>query len=253
VEDGSWYGGDPIWVLAEKQGIKTASFFWIGTEANIQGIHPSYYKLYNASIPHNDRIEQIIDWLKLPEPERPQFLTLYFSLIDDVGHNYGPDSEEMKDAVHKIDNDIGILMKKISVLNLPVNLIIVSDHGMSTLDQDNPIYLEYTETQGHPELRDEISKLYQNTNSNEILVFSGAEEGVFVALNALLSKNDHVIIQHPYYQSQIEIPLSIGCDVTKWEMKHYNNWKPDLDILKDLIKANTKAIIITNPSNPTGI
>jgi len=88
------------------------------------------------------RIEQIIDWLKLPEPERPQFLTLYFSLIDDVGHNYGPDSEEMKDAVHKIDNDIGILMKKISVLNFPVNLIIVSDHGMSALDQDNPIYLE---------------------------------------------------------------------------------------------------------------
>jgi len=111
--------------------------------------------------------------------------------------------------------------------------------------------LGYTESQGDPKLRKEISKLYKDIGPNNIIVFSGAEEGIFIFMNALLEKDDHVIVQYPAYQSLYEIADSIGCEVTKWTMDD-NNWELDIDFLKSNIKKNTKAIIINCPHNPTG-
>ncbi|MTI31496.1 alkaline phosphatase family protein [Cytophagales bacterium RKSG123] len=134
VRDGSWYGGTPLWVLAEQQGVKAASYFWVGSEANIQGVFPSYYKHYDGSVSNSRRINQVIDWLKLPEEERPHFITLYFSDVDTAGHLYGPDSKETGNAVRKIDKVIGRLKEKLEELDIPVNLMVVSDHGMSPVD-----------------------------------------------------------------------------------------------------------------------
>ncbi len=112
--------------------------------------------------------------------------------------------------------------------------------------------LGYTETQGHPELREEISKLYDDINKEEVLVFSGAEEGIFIFFNTFLSKGDHVIVQFPAYQSLFEIANSLGCEVTKWEMNEENKWDLDINFLVSSIKKNTKVIVINSPHNPTG-
>ncbi len=114
------------------------------------------------------------------------------------------------------------------------------------------LWLGYTEAQGHPELRGAIANLYREVSEKNVLVCSGAEEAIFIFMNIALNKGDHIIVQYPCYQSLFEIARSIGCEITQWAMKEENNWQPDLDILKDNIKANTKAIIINSPHNPTG-
>ena len=109
VNDGTWYGGTPLWVLAEQQGMRAACFFWPGSEADIQGVRPSYYMKYDAKYPNEKRVEQVLAWLRLPAAQRPHFITLYFSEVDSAGHAHGPDSEEVAGAVHEVDKEIGRL------------------------------------------------------------------------------------------------------------------------------------------------
>jgi len=128
--DGSWYGGEPLWVLAEKQGMRTACFFWPGSEAEIDGGRPTYYLKFDDRIPDEKRIDQVIAWLRLPPEQRPHFLTLYYSTVDHAGHQYGPDSPQTAAAVQHIDQLVGALWSELEQLHLPVDLIVVSDHGM---------------------------------------------------------------------------------------------------------------------------
>ncbi|MFK7954410.1 MAG: ectonucleotide pyrophosphatase/phosphodiesterase [Ekhidna sp.] len=134
VVDGSWYGGTPLWVLAEQNNMKAASYFWVGSEADIQGVKPTYYFNYDGKVPNADRVTQVIDWLKMPKEERPQFITLYFSEVDDMGHRFGPDGDETKEAVLSIDENIGTLRKGIAESGLNVTLIVTSDHGMTSIN-----------------------------------------------------------------------------------------------------------------------
>src|SRR5262249_30525925 len=83
--DGSWYQGVPLWNLAEHQGMVAASFFWPGSDANVQGHYPSFYRNYDAQVSNSERVAQTLNWLRLPEKERPHFITLYFSDADDAG------------------------------------------------------------------------------------------------------------------------------------------------------------------------
>jgi aspartate/methionine/tyrosine aminotransferase len=110
----------------------------------------------------------------------------------------------------------------------------------------------YTESHGSPELRREISNLYSNINEENVIVFAGAEEGIFILMNVLLNKDDHIIVQHPAYQSLYEIANSIGCEVTKWQLQDSDEWELSLDFLSTIIRANTKLIVINFPHNPTG-
>lgn len=112
--------------------------------------------------------------------------------------------------------------------------------------------LGYTESQGSPLLREEIAKLYPSLNKEQILVFSGAEEGIFTFMNAVLSENDHIIVQSPCYQSLYAVAQANNVDIDYWEMNEEANWKPDIFKLQSLIKENTRAIIINTPNNPTG-
>ena len=142
VENPQFYSGTPLWVLATEQNMVNASMFWVGSEAPIKGITPTYFFKYDGEISHLDRVNQTIKWLQLPQEERPHFITLYFSEIDDVGHKFGPDSEEIEVGVKNIDNTIGDLVSKVNQLNLPVNIIVVSDHGMLEVDTENIIQTE---------------------------------------------------------------------------------------------------------------
>jgi len=142
VRDGSWYGGNPIWSLVNQQGLKSATYFWIGSEAKIKKTRPTYYKNFNSNTKPAKISNQIIDWLKLPPETRPQFIGAYYSLVDAAGHTYGIDSPELKEAVEEIDHQIGYLRHELSKTKLPVNLIIVSDHGMTNSNYQSPIYLD---------------------------------------------------------------------------------------------------------------
>ncbi len=132
--DGSWYGGTPLWSLAVKQGMRSACFFWPGSEAEIAGARPSYYLHYDNKIPDETRIDQVIAWLKLPPEQRPHFITLYYSKVDHMGHEHGPDSPEVADAVQHLDKMIGLLEADLDALHLPIDLIVLSDHGMIRTD-----------------------------------------------------------------------------------------------------------------------
>jgi alkaline phosphatase D len=136
VTDGSWYGGTPLWSLAEQQGMRSACFFWPGSEAKIAGFRPSYYLHYSDTYPDEKRIDQVIAWLQLPPEQRPHFITLYYPNVDHQGHMHGPDSPEVRDAVHHIDDLMGELEQRLKATHLPIDLIIVADHGMARVEGD---------------------------------------------------------------------------------------------------------------------
>ena len=114
------------------------------------------------------------------------------------------------------------------------------------------LQLGYTESQGDPELRELIANLYTNQSFEDIIVFTGAEEAIYIFMNILLNEGDHLIVQTPCYQSLFEIAISIGANVTRWEMQADNNWNLSTEELQGLIKSTTKAIVINSPHNPTG-
>jgi len=134
VTDGSWYSGVPLWSLAESQGMRSACLFWPGSEAKIAGFRPTYYLRFDDKIDDTARIAQVLDWLRLPEAERPHFITLYYSEPDHEGHEYGPDAPETKAAVAKMDALVGKLKTGLDGTGLPIDLVVVSDHGMAKVE-----------------------------------------------------------------------------------------------------------------------
>jgi predicted AlkP superfamily pyrophosphatase or phosphodiesterase len=141
AEDGKWYGGTPLWVLAEQQKMVTASFYWVGSEAAIKGVYPTYYYDYNEKIDIHQRIETVVNWLKLPAAKRPHLITFYFPEVDHAAHNFGPDAPETQRAVLFIDSAVNELNKAVKATRLPVSFILVSDHGMVKVDTQNPVAL----------------------------------------------------------------------------------------------------------------
>jgi predicted AlkP superfamily pyrophosphatase or phosphodiesterase len=181
VTDGSWYRGVPLWSLAEKQGMRAACFFWPGSEAEIAGARPSYYLKYDEKVPDEERVDQVVDWLKLPAAKRPHFVTLYFSEVDHAGHEYGPDAPETRSAVRHVDSMIGTLRAHLAKLHLPIDLVVVSDHGMATeqggwIDLDQYVDFTGVETAGslmYPDSEQEAAKLYAKLRivSNKFKVY----------------------------------------------------------------------------------
>jgi predicted AlkP superfamily pyrophosphatase or phosphodiesterase len=139
TEDATWYGGTPLWVLAEQQQMLAANFYWPASSAPIKGIYATYYFQHGNKIPINDRIRFVVNWLKLPADKRPHFITFYFPQVDDAGHKYGPNSQEVANAVHFVDSAVYELTKAVNTTGLKVNYIFVSDHGMSEPDTQHPL------------------------------------------------------------------------------------------------------------------
>ena len=144
VKDGRWYDAEPIWVTAEKQGKLTGTYFWPGSEAEINGTRPSYYGVYDGNISREDRVQKILEWIDLPKQSRPVFMTLYFSDVDSWGHNIGPDAIGMNSIIEEIDESIGLLVSGLNKRDIldNINIIITSDHGMAGLSRDRVIFLD---------------------------------------------------------------------------------------------------------------
>lgn len=132
VEDGSWYRGEPIWVTAETQGMVTASYFFVGSEADVAGVRPTHWRRYDGSVPNDVRVDQVLAWLAMAPEERPHVIALYFSDVDGAGHTYGPESDETGEAVGRVDAALGRLLDGIEALphGHEVYVILTSDHGM---------------------------------------------------------------------------------------------------------------------------
>jgi alkaline phosphatase D len=173
VEDPSFYGGEPIWVTAEKNGVISASFFWVGSEAPIKGIRPTYWKQYDRGFSFEQRIDTVIYWLTLPEEKRPHLITWYMEEPDGIGHDMGPGDDETLRMVVHLDSLAGIFLDKISALPIAnqVNIIITSDHGMGPVSPERCINLKefidyrwFDEIEGHtPNLTLEVKSEYADT------------------------------------------------------------------------------------------
>lgn len=145
VEDGFWYGGEPVWVAAEKAGMVSAAYFFVGTEAAIDGVRPTYWNRYNSAIPGARRVDQALAWLSMPADRRPHFLTLYFEDVDETSHQYGVDSAMNTAAVKRVDEYLTRLFEGIDKLPIAdqVYTLVVSDHGQSSYRRDvTPFVLE---------------------------------------------------------------------------------------------------------------
>ncbi len=144
VRDARWYLGEAFWETAERQGITTASYFWPGSEVTLIYRRPTYFQAYDHSRPYEKRVDGVIDWLRLPFDKRPHFITLYFHETDDKGHDFGPDSPETNEGIKRLDSITGYLLSKLDEIQMldSVDLIFVSDHGMTDVSDERIINIE---------------------------------------------------------------------------------------------------------------
>jgi predicted AlkP superfamily pyrophosphatase or phosphodiesterase len=144
VRDARWWGGEPIWVTAERQHVHAASFFWPGSEAPIGGFRPSWYHNYDGAVPNSERVRGVLDWLALPADSAPRVITMYLSDTDGAGHDFGPASPQVDSAIAREDSVVGAVVDGIARLRMTdrVNVIIVSDHGMAAASPERYVYLD---------------------------------------------------------------------------------------------------------------
>lgn len=145
VSDGRWWAqGTPLWETADRHGLRTATMFWPGSEADIHGQHPDFWKPYDGKITAHQRVDQVLAWLDLPPAQRPRFLTLYFDAVDHAGHSYGPDSPQVDAALRETDAALARLIAGLKARGLfeRINLIVLADHGMAPTPLANSVLIE---------------------------------------------------------------------------------------------------------------
>jgi predicted AlkP superfamily pyrophosphatase or phosphodiesterase len=144
-EDTRWWSeGQPLWVTADEQGLRTASMFWVGSDREILGHRPDYWKLYDQSVPGDARVDQVLTWLDLPGDQRPSLVTLYFDIVDTEGHRHGPNSKELDAALASTDASLSRLVDGLKSRGLfdETNLIVTADHGMADTSKDRLVYID---------------------------------------------------------------------------------------------------------------
>jgi len=144
VQDAMWWGGEPLWVTVQRSGQVAAPFFWPGSEAPIMGQRAQFWQPFDDGVSPNRRVDRVLEWLDLPTGVRPTFVTLYFSDVDGAGHDFGPESRAVADAVRRVDRYLDRLLRGLVRRGLQdrVNLVIVSDHGMSEANTSRVVILD---------------------------------------------------------------------------------------------------------------
>lgn len=199
-----WRDGEPIWITTTKQRRKTGCVFFPGTEVKLQGLRPALWLPYEMHMPFRQRVDKIVDWFA---NEDIQFGTLYFHEPDESGHQFGPDSPEVERMVHEMDDILGYLLERMAAhgLDRSVNLIVTSDHGMTSKDMDKVVEI--------PRLVN--MSLVENFVDNECVchVFPapGAEDAVFRALNGsgqpgMTTYRKEDMPDHWHYKNHRRIP-----------------------------------------------
>jgi predicted AlkP superfamily pyrophosphatase or phosphodiesterase len=217
VRDPMWWGGEPIWVIAERQRQRTAAMFWVGSEAPIAGIHPRYWRAYDESYPANARVDQVLQWLDLPAADRPTLMTLYFEDTDTAGHDDGPESPAVREAVRRADSYLGRLLRGLEDRRLTdaVNIVVVSDHGMAAVDPSRVIALDdYISL-------DDVDVVDINPTLG-LFPRSGQEEAVYRALSKAHARlSVYRKAQTPErwrYRDHLRIPPIVGVVDEGWQI-----------------------------------
>lgn len=143
-ETGFWDQGEPIWVTAEKAGIRTGTMFWPGSEVEIHWVRPSQWTPFDQGMPGDARVDRVLSWLDLPADQRPKLETLYFDIVDTAGHRNGPDAAETRAAVASVDASIGRLVEGLKARGVydRTMLVLVSDHGMAATSPDRVVWID---------------------------------------------------------------------------------------------------------------
>lgn len=144
VQDAMWWGGEPIWVTAQRNGMLAGAMYWPGSEAPIQGVFPQYWKAFASALPPEERVNEVLRWVDLPDAERPRMINLYFSDVDTAGHADGPDSPAVRVAITRVDGYLGDLIRGLEQRRVleQFNIIVVSDHGMAATDSRHVVVLD---------------------------------------------------------------------------------------------------------------
>lgn len=202
VENGAFYKGEPIWVTAEKQNVTTASFYWVGSEAPVQGIQPTYWKRYSNEPAFEARIDTVVYWLNLPETRRPRLVTFYFDEPDHQGHNTGPDSPEIDQLVMRLDSLVGVLVQKLKILPhyAQINLIVTSDHGMTELSPER-----YVDIAAHTP-----RNWYERTHGGNPVMSLWPREGMLDSAYAILSRVENI-----YVWKKQDVPARLNYGTSK--------------------------------------
>lgn len=228
VLESRWYEGEPFWVTAEKQGYVTATYFWPGSEAVINGVQPTYWYPYSGSVTNEEIIDQILHWLDLPNGQRPVFITGYLNDANYWGHRLGPESADMDTVIQGLDADMGRLIDGLQKRGMleKVNIIITSDHGMTSVNRNRVIFLD-----DYISLADVSIVTWSPVTS--IVPNPGMEDSIY---NALKGANPHFSIyrknetpEHWHYRNHRRITPLIGVAEEGWSVttrSYYNNY-PD--------------------------
>ena len=174
VTDGTWYSGVPLWSLAESQGMRAACIFWPGSEAEIAGHRPTWYARFDSKTEATEpvlqaRLDDLLALLRMPEAARPHFITIYYDEPDHQGHEFGPDAPQTKAAVHKVDALVGKLQEALDSTHLPVDLVVISDHGMAKEDPTWITLDKFADLTGFEAVG---SLLYGKTDEDRVRVYN---------------------------------------------------------------------------------
>ena len=164
VTDRRWWDqAEPVWVTAERHGIRSGTLFWPGSEAAIQGVRPTESLRFDGSMTAAARVDRLLSWLDRPTDQRFGFMTLYFDDVDHAGHHFGPDAPQTTTALAVVDQAIGRLVDGLSSRHVDADLVIVSDHGMAAIGTERVIRMQdLVAADGY---RDQIGGAYAAMNA----------------------------------------------------------------------------------------
>ena len=234
VYDPMWWGGEPLWVTAERAGRRVAPYGWPGSATPIMGRTPNPLEAYDRSVTGSERVRTILQRLDAPVDERPTLLTLYFEDVDDAGHADGPDSEAVRDAAMRVDAYIGRLIDGLVQRQLleTTNIVVVSDHGMAATTSDRVVLVE-----DYISLDDvDISEINPTLG---IFPKEGKLDAVYRAL-----RNAHPRLKvyrreqtpaHWHYRDHARIPPIVGVADEGWQVMRRASLR---DILTRLVRGD---------------
>jgi predicted AlkP superfamily pyrophosphatase or phosphodiesterase len=142
VRDSRWWGGEPIWVTAVKQGLRSVCSFWPGSEAEIGGVRPTHWKMFNYAEPFEHRLEELMNWFQVPHDEQPNVVAFYLEETNSVGHAYGPEAPQTVEAIKLLDTRVGVILERFAAQGIVPNVVIVSDHGMANVIPERCVALD---------------------------------------------------------------------------------------------------------------
>ncbi len=259
VENGRWWGGEPIWVAAQRQGLRSAVYFWPGSEAAVQGVRPTHWYEFDASVPFEARVDQALEWIDLPANERPSLIALYFGEPNDSGHRFGPLAGETMAAVRRVDATVGRLLDGLDERRLrqSTNIVLVADHGMAQMDSERVILVD--------DLVDlEPDEVFEQGALLQLFPRSGREDLIYEAL-AGAHPNLHVyrrqelparlrLYDHPRLPPILATP-DVGWEVlTRSRRAEWGNRIPAGDHGQDPTHPDMQAIFVAaGPAFASGV